>query len=150
LQSFERRWAVTIAGALLPASALDGALGGIDAGARFDDECARSPWHGALLLRASLWLTWLAPLWLLGRLHTFGSLDEAARVALLERLLKHERYTVRMVAMFLKLMTCTLLLGDIDTLAQLGAYRLLPPSSLPRRSAAPPALVDAPPARKRA
>jgi hypothetical protein len=135
LAGFERRWATTVAGALVPPGALDGALDGIDLGARYDDECQRSPWHAALLMRFSLWLTWLAPLWLLGRPRTFGGLDDAARVALLERLLKDERYTVRMTAMFLKLAICTLLLGDQATLAQLGAYKLTPPAALARRSA---------------
>jgi hypothetical protein len=135
LAGFERRWATTVAGALVPPGALDGALDGIDLGVRYDDECRRSPWYAALLMRFSLWLTWLAPLWLLGRARTFGGLDGAAQVALLERLLKHERYTVRMTAMFLKLAICTLLLGDAATLAQLGAYKLTPPAALARRSA---------------
>jgi hypothetical protein len=135
LQPFERRWAGVIAQALVPADALDGATDGIDFGARYDDECARSPWHAALLMRASLWLTWLAPVWLYGRAHTFGSLEPRSRVAVLERLLGDHRYTVRMTAMFLKLIVCTLLLGDPATLAQLGAYRLTPPSALTRRSA---------------
>ncbi len=87
------------------------------------------------LFRASLWLTWLAPLWLLGRVRTFGGLDGATRVALLERLLKHPRYTVRMTGLFLKLAICTLLLGDEATLAGLGAYRLPPPMTLGKRSA---------------
>ena len=117
-----------IADALIPPGTLDGALDRHRPGQRYDEECARSPWYAALLMRASLWLTWLAPLWLLGAARTFDGLDGVARVALLERLSGTRGYTVRMAAMFLKLVICTLMLGDEATLAQLGAYRLTPPA----------------------
>ena len=135
LSSFERRWAATIARALVPADALGGTLAGIDLGRRYAEECALSPWHAAIVFRASLWLTWLAPLWMRSHARTFGGLDGDARVALLERILKHRRYLVRMAGMFLKLSICSLLLGDESTLAQLGAYRLAPPvTTLGKRS----------------
>jgi len=124
LAPFERRWAATIARALVPEGALSGALDQIDVGARYADECAVSPWYAALAFRASLWLTWLAPLWMLGRLRTFTGVDGETRVVILERLLKHQRYVLRMAALFLKLAICGMLLGDVPTLAQLGAYRL--------------------------
>jgi hypothetical protein len=124
LADFERRWASAIGRALVPAGALGGRLDGIDVGARFADECALSPWYVAIMFRASLWLTWLAPLWMLGRMRTFGGVDGETRVAILERLLKHDRYTVRMAALFLKLTILGLLLGDTPTLAQIGAYKL--------------------------
>jgi hypothetical protein len=124
LAGFERRWASAIGRALVPAGALGGRLDGIDVGARFAEECAISPWYVAIMFRASLWLTWLAPLWMLGRLHTFGGVDEATRVVILERLLKHPRYELRMAALFLKLTICGLLLADRPTLAQIGAYKL--------------------------
>ena len=127
LWPFERRWAATIARALVPAGALAGSgvdLEAIDVGARYAEECAISPWYAALAFRASLWLTWLAPLWLLGRLHTFAGVDGETRVVVLERLLKHKRYFVRMAGLFLKLAICGLLLGDEPTLAGIGAYKL--------------------------
>ena len=127
LLPFERRWAATIARALVPPGALAGAgvdLGAIDVGARYAEECAISPWYAALAFRASLWLTWLAPLWLLGRLRTFAGVDGETRVVVLERLLKHKRYFVRMAGLFLKLAICGLLLGDEPTLAGIGAYKL--------------------------
>jgi hypothetical protein len=132
---FERRWAATIAHALVPPGALAGALDGIDLGKRYADECAISPWHAAIVFRASLWLTWLAPLWMLLRPRTFGGLDGDAKVALLERILKHRVYLVRMSGMLFKIAICSLLLGDESTLAQLGAYRLPPPVTLGKRSA---------------
>jgi len=124
---FERRWASAIGRALVPSDALAGSgidLGQIDIGARYADECAMSPWYVALIFRASLWLTWLAPLWLLHRAHTFAGVDGETRVVVLERLLKHQRYMVRMAALFLKLTVCGLLLGDEPTLARIGAYKL--------------------------
>jgi hypothetical protein len=123
---FEERWVAAIAHALVPPGALGGRLDGIDIGARYAHECAISPWYAALAFRASLWLTWLAPLWMLGRLRTFGGVDGDTRVAVLERLLKHRVYFVRMAALFLKLAICGLLLGDEPTLAQIGAYKLTP------------------------
>jgi len=130
LTDFERDWAQTIGRALLPAGALDGATDGIDLGARYAEECAISPWYAALAFRASLWLTWLAPLWMMGRLRTFGGVDGATQVEVLERLLKHRVYFVRMAGLFFKLAVCTLLLGDEPTLAQLGAYKLAPVARL--------------------
>lgn len=132
IAAFERRWAQAIGRALVPAGALDGATDGIDIGARFAEECAGSPWYAALAFRASLWLTWLAPVWMLGRPRTFGGVDGATQVALLERLLKHPRYVMRMSVFVLKLAVCTLLLGDEPTLAQLGAYKLAPVERLKR------------------
>jgi hypothetical protein len=126
LLPFEERWAGTIGHALVPKGALGGALDAIDIGARYAHECAISPWYAALAFRASLWLTWLAPLWMLGRVHAFGGVDGETRVVVLERLLKHRVYFVRMAALFLKLAICGLLLGDEPTLAQLGAYKLTP------------------------
>lgn len=131
LLPFERRWAATIARALVPPGALAGSgvdLGAIDVGARYAEECAISPWYAALAFRASLWLTWLAPLWLLGRLRTFAGVDGETRVVVLERLLKHKRYFVRMAGLFLKLAICGLLLGDEPTLAGIGAYKLRKPA----------------------
>ena len=123
---FEEGWAATIGHALVPEDALGGALKDVDLGARYGHECAISPWYAALAFRASLWLTWLAPLWMLGKLRSFGGVDRDARVAILERLLKHRIYFVRMAALFLKLAMCTLLLGDVPTLTQIGAYKLTP------------------------
>lgn len=121
---FEERWAGLIGHALVPKGALGGTLDAIDIGKRYADECAISPWYAALAFRASLWVTWLAPLWMLGRLRTFTGVDGETRVEILERLLKHRVYFVRMAALFLKLAICTLMLGDVPTLRQIGAYKL--------------------------
>jgi hypothetical protein len=124
LTEFETRWAGAIGHALVPKGALGGSLDTIDIGARYAHECAISPWYAALAFRASLWLTWFAPLWMLGKLRTFGGVDGETRVVILERLLKHRVYFVRMAALFLKLAICTLMLGDVPTLTRIGAYKL--------------------------
>ncbi len=135
LAGFERRWAATIARALVPADALAGVgvdLGSIDLGARYAAEHDGSPWQPALLLRFALWLIGL---WPLPRVRTFGGLDEAARAALLERLLKDRRYVVRMTAMMFKLVVCSLLFGDESTLQRIGAYKLEPRSLVRHKEA---------------
>ena len=58
--------------------------------------------RGAAPFARRLWLAWLAPVWLLRRLRSFGGIDAATQVALLERLLKHRVYTVRMAAFILQ------------------------------------------------
>lgn len=138
LSDFERRWVDVIARALVPpaeAAAAGLALDGIDAGARFDEECARWPWYAALALRFSLWLAWLSPVWMRGRPRSFGAVDEAAQVALLERLFAHRLYVVKMAALLLKLTLCGALLGDVRVLGQLGAYDLPRQPRLPARRA---------------
>jgi hypothetical protein len=124
LLPFELDWVRTIYRALIPPHALDGALDGLDPGPAFDHELGRSPWYAALGLRFSLWLTWLAPVWMLGQAGTFGAVDEATRVEILEKLLKHPRYPLRMAAMFLKLTLCSVALGNERVLRALGAYDL--------------------------
>ena len=130
LWPFEERWARVIGRALLPAGLLDGTVDDVDIGAGWRDECRRSRWDAALLLHVSLWLAWLAPLWMQRRLRTLGGLDEKARVEVLEALLKSPRYLVRMAALFIKLTACSLVLGDERALKQLAAYDYGRPAQL--------------------
>jgi hypothetical protein len=122
LLPFEIRWADAIGRAMLPRGLLGGVVDAVELGEEIQRECLEPPWYAALLLRASLWLTWLAPPLALGRLRTFGGLDAAAREALLERLLDSRVYLVRATATFLKLQACMLLLGDARVLRRIGAY----------------------------
>jgi hypothetical protein len=122
LRRFEIRWADAIGRALLPPGLLGGVVDGVALGEEFGRECLEPPWYAALLLRASLWLTWFAPPWALGRARTFGGLEPAGREALLEKLLDSRIYLVRATAMFLKLSSCMLLLGDERVLRRIGAY----------------------------
>jgi hypothetical protein len=122
LRSFEVRWADTIGRALLPPGLLGGVVDDVALGEEFRRECLEPPWYAALLLRASLWLTWLAPLFSLRRPRTFGALEPAAREARLEKLLDSKVYVVRATATFLKLSACMFLLGDERVLRRIGAY----------------------------
>ena len=125
LSAFESRLAARVARAMLPEGALDGAVDGVDAGARFSSHMAHSPWWSALAIRAVLWLVWLRPLFAL-RPRTFESLDDPARVALLEALASSPRYAVREGVLLLKLMLCMAVLGNGAVLAHFGAYDLAP------------------------
>jgi hypothetical protein len=134
LTGFEIRWADTLGHALVPRGICGGVVDDLDLGELFRLECLEPPWYSGLLLRFSLWLAWLAPLWMLIRLRTFGGLSPAEREAVLEKLLKSASYNVRMAAMFLKLTVCTLLLGDERLLRHIGAYDLVQHEPLARRS----------------
>lgn len=133
LSAWETRAASTFARSLLPAGTLGGVTDGIDGGARLARQLEHSPWWSALAIRFGLWLVWLAPLasW---PPRTFGSLDEDARVALLDRLAGSPSYAVRESVMLLKLTMCFALLGDEAVLARLGAYDLGPRRALGGRA----------------
>ena len=95
--------------ALVPAGALGGALDAIDLGARYADECA----HLAVVRGAAVSRVAVADLAGAGvdagaaaHLRRRRRSERAWRV--LERLLKHRVYFVRMAALFLKLAMCTL------------------------------------------
>jgi hypothetical protein len=122
LHAFEIRWSAIIGRALLPPGLLGGVVDDVDLGDAFRRECLEPPWYAALLLRASLWLTWFAPPFVLRRLRSFGGLDPAAREAVLEKLLDSRIYVVRATATFLKLAACMQLLGQERVMRRIGAY----------------------------
>src|SRR5690349_2740809 len=137
LRRFEKHWADALGRTIAPRGLFGGVVDDVDLGARYDDECAASPWFAAVVLRFSLWMAWLAPLWMLRRPRTFGGLAPSEREQVLERLLLSESYTVRLTAMFLKLTVLTLLIGDERALTQIGAYGLSGerPATLRKRAA---------------
>jgi hypothetical protein len=124
LLPFELDMVRVVTRALVPPNALDGTTVLHDAGVVYDRELESAPWHVALALRASLWLAWLSPAWMMARPRSFGGVDEATRVLLLERLLKHRFYVVRMATALLKLTLCMAALGDPAVLRALAAYDL--------------------------
>ena len=130
----EQRWAKTIGETLIPASTFGGLAGTRDIGREMARHALESPWYLAIVLRLSLWLTWLSPLWVLGRARTFGGLDEAARLACLESLLKSNRYLVRQLLLVLKMSICMAVIGCNEVLARIGAYDLARPAALDRRA----------------
>jgi len=129
LTSFELRRAALIARTFVPRGVLGGATDELDAGPLIREDDAFGPWHASLLLRAALWMVWLAPLWTLAGLRTFGGLSEEARADLLDRLLHHHAYSVRQSVMYLKLVSCSVLLGSVKVLAHLDAYNFGKPAA---------------------
>ena len=124
LWRFEVRWADAIGRTLLPRGILGGVVDDVDLGQLYGLEYGDSPWYIRLVMRASLWLTWLAPIWIRKRPRTFGRLAQAEREAVLERLLSSDHYNIRLTLMYFKLTVTTLLIGDPRALARLGAYGL--------------------------
>ena len=124
LFDFEVRRARVVLRSIVPASTLGGVTAELDLGERFAREHDGSPWQSAALMRFALWLVWLAPLVMLKGLHTFGGLEEAARVEVIERLLHMDAAWIRLAATFLKLTACVLALGDRRALERLDAYGL--------------------------
>jgi hypothetical protein len=110
LWRFERRWLLRVFETVLPAA--PPLLGAAQAplGPFVDDLLRRAPLAAVLGLRAALWLVMLAPL-VAGRRCTFLGLDPAARLALLERLCRSDRYLVREAALLFKVIGCLGLCG---------------------------------------
>ena len=118
LLPFEVDWAERIGRALVPRGALGGIADGVDIGARYAEECAISPVVRGLRLPCVLVADVAgAAVDARAAAHGFGGVDGETQVAVLERLLKHRVYTVRMAALFLKLAVCGMVLGDEPTLA---------------------------------
>ncbi len=136
----ERKWADLVGRAMVPAGLFGGTADDVDLGAEFAEECAASPWYVGLLLRASLLMTWLAPVWRHGRLATFAGVGAPEREEILEELLEHPVYQLRLAAMYLKITACSVVVGRRGVLEHLGAYGLQPSQPAP----APRAAADAP------
>lgn len=68
----------------------------------FDETLAQVPLEQSVGLRFALWMIALAPLFLLGKLHTIASLERQDRVRLLEKLLASPIYAVRQLVLAVK------------------------------------------------
>lgn len=128
LSSFELRRAALIARTFIPRGVLGGTTDDLDAAALILEDDSHSPWHASFLLRFGLWLVWLWPLLSLSGLRTFGASSEQQREDQLDDMLHHRWYTVRQTVMYLKLVSCSSLLGSIKVLARLNAYHFAEPS----------------------
>lgn len=131
LTSFELRRAALIARTFIPKGVLAGTTADLDAGPLIREDDTHSPWYSSFLLRFALWVVWLAPLWTFQCPRTFGGLSQDARADLLDRLLHHHAYAVRQSVMYLKLVSCSVLLGSVQVLAHLDAYHLGKPTARP-------------------
>jgi hypothetical protein len=129
LTSLELRRAALIARTFIPKGVLAGTTDDLDAASLIREDDTHSPWYSSLLLRFAIWMVWLAPLWTLTGLRTFGGLTEDARADLLDRLLHHRAYSVRQSVMYLKLVTCCVLLGSVKVFTHLDAYNFGKPAA---------------------
>jgi hypothetical protein len=103
LLSFEHRWAEAALAAMFPG---DEALIGIavmNVAAFLADVMARLPARAALGLRVAIWLTALAPIFLLGRPTTFRRLTAAQRERVVSMLVASRWYVLRSLVLMLKM-----------------------------------------------
>ena len=124
LSGFERRWLARIYGAILPASDDPRFPEGAEAlGAeRFAADLVRTaPSDVGFGLRALTWLlTWVAPLFVLGRFASFGGLSPEDQARLLERLSESDVYLVREAPMLFKMTACLGICGLPDVQRRVG------------------------------
>ncbi|MEB2314409.1 MAG: hypothetical protein OZ921_17940 [Sorangiineae bacterium] len=106
--AFEERWAVAVLREFAPAGGpgFSPRDGEVDYLAAFRRMMRASTRTAALGLRVALWIAALAPIWLLGKLRTFGGLARERRAELLARLLGHRSYVVRELTLVLKMSAC--------------------------------------------
>ena len=71
-----------------------------------DDLVEHAPLHFVAGLRGASWLLVLAPLFVLGTLRGFPSLDSAERLRILERLRESSLYLIREIPLLLKTVAC--------------------------------------------
>jgi hypothetical protein len=125
LASFEKRWLLVIFETLVPS----GADERFPSGAReapmdrfVDDLLAHAPAHFCLGLRACLWILTLSPIFVLGRLGTFGSLESSERLALLRRFSASPNYVIREMPLLFKTVACLGFCGLPDVQSRLGIH----------------------------
>lgn len=125
LSSFEKRWLLVIFETLVPSGANERfPVGARDAPmARFvDDLIAHAPAHFCLGLRACIWVLTLSPIFVLGKLGTFGSLESAERLALLRRFSASPNYVIREMPLLFKTVACLGFCGLPDVQSRLGIH----------------------------
>lgn len=124
LSRWEQRWAEVIGRTVIPKGVCGGTMDSLSAGDRFADEVGGYAWYVTLLLRVGLVMLWMAPPFVLGRWCTLGGLAQADREQVIEKLLSHPNYTLRMLATVVKITVCTVLLGEPSLMVHLNAYGL--------------------------
>src|ERR1041384_1600454 len=125
LASFEKRWLLVIFETVVPSGANERMpLGARDAPMdRFiDDLLAHAPLHFCLGLRACIWILTLSPIFVLGRLGTFASLDSGERLQLLRRFSASPNYVLREMPLLFKTVACLGFCGLPDVQSRLGIH----------------------------
>jgi hypothetical protein len=125
LFAFERRWLALVFATVLPGSR-DPRFphGAAELGAeRYIDSLLRSaPRDFCIGLRASTWLLWLAPPFVLGTLCSFGGLAPARRAELLERIAGSDVYLIRELPLLFKTAACLGLCGLPEVQRRIGIH----------------------------
>jgi hypothetical protein len=114
LWRLENAWAMAALSAMFPGSAEAGLEGiaSMDVRAYLDDVMRTRPLRAVLGLRMAIWIAAFGPLLVLGRLTTLTRVSQADREQVLERLIAHRIYGVRMLVMLLKTFGALLYAGD--------------------------------------
>jgi len=128
LSGFESGWARAALSAMFPGSSETGleSIAAMDVSGYLDDVMRTRPFRAVLGLRAAVWLVALAPPFVLGRIATIMGLAHAERERLLDGLLAHRTYGVRMLVMLLKTFGALLYAGDDRVRARLRPATLVP------------------------
>jgi len=128
LSGLESGWAMAALSAMFPGSPETGLEGiaAMDVSGYLDDVMRTRPFRAVLGLRVAVWLVALAPPFVLGRVATIVGLAHPERERLLDGLLAHRTYSVRMLVMLLKTFGALLYAGDDRVRARLRPARLRP------------------------
>lgn len=125
LFNFERRWLVRVFEIVIPSGADPRLPVGATAapmGAFVDDLLARAPLEFVLGLRACLWMTMLAPLFVLGRARSFLALAPSEQRAVIERMRASSVYLVRETPLLFKTVGCLGFCGLPSVQQKLGIH----------------------------
>lgn len=106
--AMEQRWAVAVLEGFAPVGGpgLAPQEGEVDYLTTIRKMMRASTGIAAFGLRLGLWLATFAPVFVLGKLKTMGSLSRERRAELLEKLLSHRLYLIRELTLLLKLSAC--------------------------------------------
>ncbi len=131
LSSMEKRWLTAGLAALIPAQAnARFPLGALDTAAvkLSEDMLAQSPFLAAMGVRAAIWVAYLFPLFIVGKMKTLAGLSPDDRDRYLNLLYDHPLYLIRQTILLLKSVACLSYLADDRVREALGMMR---PRNLP-------------------
>jgi hypothetical protein len=131
ISGMEKRWLRSALAALIPARAnARFPLGALDTAAvKLSEEMlAQSPFLAAMGVRAAIWVAYLFPLFIVGKLKTLSGLSPDEQDRYLNRLYDHPLYLIRQTILLLKSVACLSYLADDRVREALGMMR---PRNLP-------------------
>jgi hypothetical protein len=123
--NFERRWLMHVFEIVIPSGAdprLPMGAAQAPMGAFVDHLLERAPLEFVLGLRACLWMTLLAPLFVLGRPRSFFALSPGEQRAVIDRMRTSSLYLVRETPLLFKTVGCLAFCGLPAVQRKLGIY----------------------------